>query len=133
MPNLKHTIEELAANFATTLIQALKSLSLEELLAETSGQAARRGTGRPPKGASLTVSQPSNGGRLARRSAADIGKTVEAIVALLRKHPKGLRSEQIQQATGLAKREIVGPLGAALTAKKITKKGQRRATTYFAR
>jgi hypothetical protein len=46
---------------------------------------------------------------------------------------KGLRSEELQNALKLSKKEIVGPLNQALAAKKVTKKGQKRATTYFAK
>ena len=44
-----------------------------------------------------------------------------------------MRSEQLQKLLSLDKKEISGPLNEALEGKKITKKGQRRATTYFAR
>jgi len=45
----------------------------------------------------------------------------------------GLRSEQLQKALKLTKQEIVGPIAAALAAKKIVKTGEKRATTYFAK
>ena len=55
------------------------------------------------------------------------------VVAKLGEHKTGLRSEQLQKALKLDKREISGPLAQALAAKKISKKGEKRATTYFAK
>ncbi len=49
------------------------------------------------------------------------------------KEKSGLRSEQLQKALGLDKKEITGPLNEALASKKIRKTGQRRSTTYFAK
>ena len=55
------------------------------------------------------------------------------MVGALKKAKNGMRSEQLQRALRLDKKEITGPINEALAAKKISKKGQRRATTYFAR
>ena len=55
------------------------------------------------------------------------------IVGKLGEHKSGLRSEQLQKVLKLDKKEITGPLNQALASKKITKKGQKRSTTYFAK
>jgi hypothetical protein len=55
-----------------------------------------------------------------------------SIVALVKKHPKGLRAEQIRAELKIDKREWMRPLEAALASKKLTKKGAKRATTYYA-
>jgi hypothetical protein len=49
----------------------------------------------------------------------------------VKKNPKGLRAEQIRAELGIDKREWMRPLEAALGSKKLTKKGEKRATTYF--
>jgi hypothetical protein len=54
-----------------------------------------------------------------------------SIVALVNKHPKGLRAEQIRAELGIAKKEWMKPVGMALDSKKLTKKGAKRSTTYF--
>ncbi len=54
------------------------------------------------------------------------------VVDHLKKNKNGLRSEQLQKALKLDKKEITRPLEQALGEKKITKKGQKRSTTYFA-
>ncbi len=55
------------------------------------------------------------------------------VVAKLGEHKAGLRSVQIQKELGLSKKEIVRPPNQALAAKKITRTGQKRSTTYFAK
>jgi Fic family protein len=53
------------------------------------------------------------------------------IVSLLAKHPKGLRAEEIRSKLNLSKQEVPRPIADALAEKLITKKGEKRATTYF--
>jgi|SRR5580692_376479 hypothetical protein len=129
MPDLRSSIHSLAQTFAAGVLEAIRSASLEEILGETSAPkrgpgrpAGRRGPGRPPGSSSK---------RLARRSAKDIAKVTTSIVALVKKHPKGLRAEQIRAELGIAKKEWMRPLGLALASKKLTKKGEKRSTTYF--
>jgi hypothetical protein len=139
MPDLRSSIHSLAQQFAAGVLEAIRSSSLEEILGETQGArrepgrppgkpgpgrpAGRRGPGRPPGSSSK---------RLARRSATDLAAVSESIVALVKKHPKGLRAEQIRAELRIAKKEWMRPLGLALDSKKLTKKGAKRATTYFA-
>ena len=149
MPTLKTQIASLAETFSAGVLAAIRSASLEEILGG-SASFAKRGPGRPPKssnGAAIArggggqpgpVSAPTRakrgkGGRLARRSPEQIAQVVESIVGALKKSADGMRSEQLQKLLKLDKKEISGPLAEALDGKKITKKGQRRATTYFAR
>jgi len=138
MTTLKSTIEDLATEFAMSIIGALRSASIDELTAVsgTGGATARR-PGRPPAaeggGASaLRAGRRGRLGRLPRRSASDIGKLVESIVSLLQTHPEGLRSEQIRAELNLRKNELPRPLSDGLTAGLLTKKGEKRATTYYA-
>jgi hypothetical protein len=153
MPNLKTAIDGLAHQFAAGVLAAIRSASLEDLLAD-SAAASKRGPGRPARaaGAPAPVSPKSRGrggpprsaspattpakkrakgGRLARRSPEDIAKVISLITKALADAGKGLRSEELQKTLKLDKKEITGPLTQALAAKKITKRGQKRSTTYF--
>ncbi len=140
MPTLHNAINSLASDFAHQLLAALRGASLEEIISETSvGHAPRSGPGRPrtrvASGGGVPV--PFRGGkrkagRLARRSAADIAKTVEKIVALVKANKKGINAEGIKAALKVDRRELPKPLGLALKSKKIRKKGHKRATKYFA-
>jgi hypothetical protein len=149
MPNLKSKIASLADTFAAGVLAAVRSASLQEILAGGSGAPAKRKPGRPakttngaqpapgggPQFGSLSTAKRSirgKGGRLARRSPSDIEHVIGLVVATLKEHKDGLRSEQLQKVLKLHKKEVVRPLELALKAKRIAKKGQRRSTTYFA-
>lgn len=121
---LRAAVERLALEFADDLLQAIRSAPVEEILAGIQGRPSAAAQARPQK--------PEKRGRL-RRSPADIERTADAIVALLKAHRSGLRSEQIQAKLGVAKAELPRPIGDALRARRIVKTGQKRATTYFAR
>jgi hypothetical protein len=129
MSKLRNTIADLAARFAADLVEAMRTMSLDELIAEVGGKRAL-GAGRGGA-APVLRGRRGKGGRLARRSAADLAKAVEAIVGLLDKHPQGMRAEQIRSSLGLDAKELPKPLADALAAKRISKKGEKRATTYF--
>lgn len=142
MPNLRTSLDTLAASFASSVLAAIRGASLQELLAESGG--TRRGPGRP-KGNGLRAlggggmpdplhvnPKKGKGGRLARRSPADIARALEAIVVLLRKNKEGLRSEQIRKTLRLDVREVPRVLKEGLAKKKLKSRGQKRATTYTA-
>jgi hypothetical protein len=130
MPDLRSSIQSLAQTFAAGVLAAIRSSSLEDILGETSG--AKRGPGRPPGKRGPGRPPGSSSKRLARRSAKDIANVTSSIVALVKKHPKGLRAEQIRAELKIAKKEWMRPLGLALGSKRLTKKGQKRATVYSA-
>jgi hypothetical protein len=137
MLTLKASLESLAAEFANGVLAAIRGASLEEILGGAGP--ARRGPGRP-RGSTTTrraarVSAPgrsARGGKRIRRSAKDIAGVANQIVALVAKHPKGLRGEHIRKELGIAKNHWLKPLGLALGSKKLRKTGQKRSTTYFA-
>lgn len=110
--NLKETLDELEGQWNT--------------LAAALGGGGASGIGnRRARGA-------SKGARLARRSPADLEKMVGKIVSTLKGHKNGLKAEDLRKTLKIAKNELNRPLGMALAKKSITKKGKKRATTYFA-
>jgi hypothetical protein len=155
MSTLRATITELASSFAAGVLSAIRGASLEEILSETkrgggaggagAGSAGgRRGPGRPRAVVAEAAEEESAGrgrgraargrrGRLGRRSPTDIAAIVDSIVSLLASSPNGLRAEEIRQKLGLDANELPRPIKDALDAKRISKQGQKRATTYFAR
>jgi hypothetical protein len=96
--------------------------------------AGKRGPGRPRKDASAAAPAPKKskkaGGRLLRRSAADIQGTLDQIVAFVQANP-GVRSEHITANLGLDKKELPRPIAEGLRTGALTKEGQKRATQYF--
>ncbi|MBN9162848.1 MAG: hypothetical protein BGO98_46685 [Myxococcales bacterium 68-20] len=138
MSTLRQTIEAHAHEFAAAIVQALRGASLDELVSITGGQAtAPRAPRAKTNGATTAAPEVAKkvskkAGRLGRRSADDIARTLEQIVAVLAKHPEGLRAEQIKAALNLDTREVPRPLAEGLNSGALTKSGQKRATTYFA-
>lgn len=125
MSNLKSAISQLAEEFAAAVLAAIRSASLDDLLAQThGGRGGRLGGG---------VRAGRGDGRRIRRSAADIASTVDAIESLLARHPEGLRAEQIRKELDLEAKELPRPLSEGLAQKRFAKEGQKRATTYFAK
>ncbi|HVJ93697.1 MAG TPA: hypothetical protein VM580_28035 [Labilithrix sp.] len=131
MSNLKSTIEVLANEFALSIVSALRSASIDEL---TGGFGAGPRAARPGRPAIAEVGgrKRGRGGRLGRRSAADIDQMIESIVSVLQQNPEGLRAEQIREALSCQAKELPRPLADALSSGRISKTGQKRATTYFA-
>src|SRR5271170_4406263 len=106
--SLRSTLDSLASSFAGAVLDAIRGASLQELLAE-SGAAPRRGPGRPPKAttaAAPRAARPAKSGRLARRSAEEITKTLDRIHGLLKGKKAGMRSEEIRKALKLDVREV---------------------------
>lgn len=134
MTNLKSTIESLATEFAMNILGALRAASIDELTGVGASAARPRGraAGSPSDARIAPVAKRGRGGRLGRRSTEDIGRMVENIVGLLQKNPSGMRAEQIRDALGVQAKELPRPLADGLADGRLTKSGQKRATTYFA-
>jgi hypothetical protein len=134
MPTLRSTLHDLANSFASSVLDAIRGASLEELLGEADGS-ARRGPGRPPKStAGSTASATARArksGRLPRRSLEQIAKALDQVVALVKTKKDGLRAEQIRAALKMQSKEMPRVLQEGLAKKKLKAKGQKRATTYF--
>jgi hypothetical protein len=130
--SLRSHLADLADSFATAVLSAIRSASLEELLAESGGP--RRGAARPVSAARPAARAPraSAPGRLPRRSADDIAQVLDSVTGLVKKHKEGLRAEQIREALGLQAKELPRVLKEGLSSRKLKSKGQKRATTYFA-
>lgn len=142
MPNsLRSTLDSLAQTFANGVLAAIRTASLQDLLAESGSAGGARS--RPPRAKAVATGgggqpAPARGarkarkGRLARRSPADIAKVLTQIVGLLKSKKTGLRSEEIQKALKLDKRETPRVLKEGLSKKALKRKGQKRATVYSA-
>jgi hypothetical protein len=149
--SLRSRLGELANAFSANVLDAIRGASLEELLSESSGTRsrgpsiaaaaprARQARRVPAKAAPAAPAAPATpaakrrGGRLARRSSGDIAGVVASIVGLLKASPAGLRAEEIRSKLGLQAKELPRPLKEGLDAGTLSKTGQKRATTYFAR
>jgi hypothetical protein len=135
MANQLHSrISVLASSFVDSVLEAVKSSSLQEILDGSGGhrpgpRAAKKALA--PRAA--TRVPVARNGRLPRRSAEDIAKTLEVVVSLLGSRKNGLRAEQIRTELNMQAKELPRILKEGLGRKKIRAVGQKRATTYFAR
>jgi len=128
MSTLNSQIESLAKNFAAQVLRSIRSASLEDTLGHApAAQASKTAPSAPTK-----RSSPKRRGRLPRRNADQIQSQLASVVALLKKNPKGLRSEAIREALKLDRREIPRILAEGLKGKVLGKPGAKRATTYRA-
>jgi hypothetical protein len=134
MSSLKSRLDSLASTLASEILRAIQSASLDELLGEAGG---KRGPGRPraarTDGASPAAPRARKPGRLPRRSPQDIKAALDKVHGLLKSKKDGMRAEQIRVALKLDVREMPRVLKEGLATKKLSAKGQKRATTYFAR
>jgi hypothetical protein len=137
MPNHLHSrISALAASFVDSVLTAVKSSSLQELVGSSSGVRAETRVARsapPARPSAAAPAQVAPGGRLPRRSGEDIAKVLEVVVSLLGSRKNGLRAEQIRAELNLQAKELPRILKEGLARKKIRAVGQKRATTYFAK
>jgi hypothetical protein len=139
MQNLRSALSELASSFTDSVLEAIRTASIEELLAQTSmntganGRRARSVAAPAPKAAApARASRAASSGRLPRRSDEEINAALDGVVALVKKNREGLRAEQIRATLGLQPKELPRILKQGLSSKKLKSKGQKRATTYFA-
>lgn len=124
--SLRNHLNELASSFANGVLAAIRTASIEDLLAESGS--SRRLTGVRGAGPGRA---PRSSGRLPRRSAEDIGQVLDQIAGLLKSSPKGLRAEEIRQRLNLLSKELPRPLKEGLASGRLGKSGNKRATTYF--
>jgi hypothetical protein len=130
--SLRSALDALAHSFAGGVLAAIRSASIEDLLAESGGTA--RGSQSRSRGGGTTAGNPGprtrKGGRLARRSPEQIANAVHEVVALVKKSKTGLRAEEIKKSLGLDVREMPRILKTGVASKKLKAKGQKRATVY---
>ncbi len=137
MSTLRAQIEHLASQFVTGVLAAMRKAPLEEILDQSGARrspvrASTASASEAPARAPRGRGKRGKGGRLARRSPDQLGKVLDQIVGLLQKSPAGLRAEQIRDQLGLLSKELPRPLADGLSSGRLKKKGEKRATTYFA-
>jgi hypothetical protein len=131
--SLRAQLDALASSFASAVVEAIRGTSLHELAGETgSGRRRAEGGGGMPDPLPVPKKRGKNG-RLPRRSAEEIAKSLDKIVLLVKTHKNGMRAEEIRSKLGMLPKEMPRILKEGLAKKKLTSKGNKRATTYFAK
>lgn len=140
MNSLQTTIHSLSQKFADGLLEAIRGVPLEELMAETGAPRAVRKAVAADDGGWKTLGSTAKPGRAKktdgrknRRSPDDINDTADKIVALLQANPDGLSAEKIKDGLKIERKFLPKPILLLLSTKRIKKQGEKRATVYFAK
>jgi hypothetical protein len=132
MPSsIESEIESLVATFVADLTSLLRASALD-VVQEALG-AGRPRAPRQARGA--TSRAPATGERRpkgAKRDPRDIEALTEKLASFVKKTP-GQRIEQIGKALNTSTKELALPVKKLVAAKRLSTKGQKRATTYFPR
>lgn len=122
MPNIESRIKTLSGQFAKAILAELHRATLGDIVGAGATTLPTVSTRAPTR---------TRSGRRRRRSTAELEADVAKVVAALKK--SSLRAEQLQKATGLDRRALPRVIAMALAARRITKKGEKRGTTYMAK
>jgi len=131
--DLQVALRHLAETFAEQVLNAVRASSLEEIRNNTGATSERRGPGRPRKAEAAPPPARSTGkrGRPAKSNGEGTDVSVDRIVYLVRKSPKGLRSEELRARLNLEKIAFRQAAAKAVAANLIRKTGEKRSTTFF--
>lgn len=143
MADLRSKIAAIVAQCAEKIAEAIASSTLEEIAALSKEVVAPPPTppARPTRRNVQSAPAPQPGlARQAlptvkirgRRGAAEIEKIASAVLTVLKLHPEGQRSEELQKSLGVTSRDLPRPLQYALEKKLVRKSGDKRSTRYFA-
>jgi len=133
MANISDTIRaalDAFVNDLSNLIQEAALESVEQALAEASTIPGRGGRGARAVTPSLSFSQSRKKG--AKRTPEELEQLIKKLHAYIAKNP-GQRIEQIAQGLDISTKELNLPAKKLISEKKLSTKGQKRATTYFAK
>jgi hypothetical protein len=132
MPTLHSKLNDIAQNFASAVLDAVRGASLQDL--HTVGSGVVRNGQKPSRTpSSAPTKRARSSGRLQRRSPEDIANALNKVLTALKGRKEGLRAEQIRGMTGMQAKEMPRILKEGLSRKKLASKGRKRATTYFAK
>jgi len=129
MANISDTIRAALDAF----VNDLSSLIQEAALAEASaipgrGRGARAARAAAPSFVSLSQGRKKG----AKRTAEELEQLIKKLHGYIAKNP-GQRIEQIAQGLDISTKELNLPAKKLISDKKLSTKGQKRATTYFAK
>ena len=133
MPNsVDSEIETLVATFVADLTALVRASALNIVSDALAGQSVPQGGGKRRGAARGGAPAAGRRPKGAKRDPEDIAALTESLASFVKKTP-GQRIEQIGKALGTPTKELTLPMKKLIAAKRISTKGQKRATTYFAR
>ena len=134
MANISDTIRAALDAFVddiSSLIQQAALESVEAALAGASTIPGRRGRGARTAAPAFAALSPTRK-KGAKRSPEELEQLIKQLHGYIAKNP-GQRIEQIAQSLDISTKELNLPAKKLISEKKLSTKGQKRATTYFAK
>jgi HPt (histidine-containing phosphotransfer) domain-containing protein len=134
MANISDTIRSALEAFVDDISNLIQQAALESVEAALAGASAipgRRGRGAraaAPSFAALSQSRKKG----AKRTPEELEQLIKKLHGYIAKNP-GQRIEQIAQSLDISTKELNLPAKKLISEKKLSTKGQKRATTYFAK
>jgi hypothetical protein len=136
MANISDTIRaalDAFVNDLSSLIQEAALESVEQALAEASTIPGRGGRGsRAARVAAPSFALSQSRKKGAKRTPEELEQLIKKLHGYIAKNP-GQRIEQIAQGLDISTKELNLPAKKLISEKKLSTKGQKRATTYFAK
>lgn len=131
MSNTDVALREAVESFVEQLKGLIQQAALESVQVALNGGslAPHRGS---KQGRTPTATAATGRAKGAKRTAQELEALAKKLHAYIAKHP-GQRIEQIGTGLGVVTKEFVLPVKKLLSEKRISTKGQKRATTYFAK
>jgi len=131
MSNTDVALREAVESFVEQLKGLIQQAALESVQVALNGGAVASGRG-SKAGRAASVAAPAGRAKGAKRTPQELEALAKKLHAYIAKHP-GQRIEQIGAGLGVVTKEFVLPVKKLLSEKRISTKGQKRATTYFAK
>lgn len=134
MSDLNAQIQAKVEAFVEELSELVRQAALErvsEALGTPASSSPKR-RGRPAASASAPSGKAGKRSKGQKRSAEEMADLQETLLATIEANP-GARADQLAEAFEVETRELALPIKKLLAENLITKKGQKRATTYYAK
>jgi hypothetical protein len=136
MSDLRSQIQDVVAEFVSSIYGAVRAASLSQLVEEAGagGTPPRRGPGRPPStgGAAVRVGRPARGGRRKRASSEEVQHLKDTVLTAARQLKPGFSKSDVMKKAR-SRVDLGRAIALVVADGKLIKKGDRRLTRYWLR
>lgn len=137
MSDLRSQIQDVVAEFVSSIYGAVRAASLSQLVEEAGSGGyrtpARRGPGRPPSaGAAVSLGKPARGGRRKRASSEEVQHLKETVLTAARQLKPGFSKSDVMKKAR-SRVDLGRAIALVVSDGKLIKKGDRRLTRYWLR
>lgn len=130
--DLDSALQAAVETFVVQLKDIFQRTALERVQSALGAEEPVARGGRAAKSAAAAPGSPRGRKKGAKRTPEELEALVSSLLAYVKKHP-GERIEQIGTGLGLGTKDLALPARKLIADKLLRTKGQKRATTYFAK